>query len=254
VPTLLDLDPCYKPEQINSVYSLFGELERSAALFLQIAKSDENMATEKSATETQGAIAKELAGLIVSSYDIVNSRILNSNYYKTKLKYDIKDITKMPIAEAYKYLMHKQRFNYISMKKPDGTYSHHWNSMFKGKYSPQPSKMIRLAQEIADLNSSLPIDYTNSMFVRADEERIDVMKVMIFGAEGTPYASGGFEYHVYFDHDYPNSAPKVNLETTGQGDVRFNPNLYSCGKVCLSLLGTWRGNASENWDPKLSNL
>lgn len=31
---------------------------------------------------------------------------------------------------------------------------------------------------------------------------------------------------------------KVNLQTTGNGTVRFNPNLYNCGKVCLSLLGT----------------
>lgn len=37
--------------------------------------------------------------------------------------------------------------------------------------------------------------------------------------------------------------------------MRFcNYNRYSCGKVCLSLLGTWRGNASENWDPKISTL
>jgi len=28
--------------------------------------------------------------------------------------------------------------------------------------------------------------------------------------------------------------------------VRFNPNLYSDGKVCLSLLGTWHG---EGWTP-----
>mmetsp|Transcript_19443 Transcript_19443/g.38096 ORF Transcript_19443/g.38096 Transcript_19443/m.38096 type:complete len:394 (-) Transcript_19443:163-1344(-) len=37
--------------------------------------------------------------------------------------------------------------------------------------------------------------------------------------------------------------------TTGSGQVRFNPNLYNNGKVCLSLLGTWRGGAtgSENW-------
>ena len=28
--------------------------------------------------------------------------------------------------------------------------------------------------------------------------------------------------------------------------VRFNPNLYSDGKVCLSLLGTWHG---EGWAP-----
>lgn len=27
----------------------------------------------------------------------------------------------------------------------------------------------------------------------------------------------------------------------GNGTVRFNPNLYNCGKVCLSILGTWTG-------------
>lgn len=46
----------------------------------------------------------------------------------------------------------------------------------------------------------------------------------------------------------------MNLSTTGGGKIRFNPNLYACGKVCLSLLGTWRGHASENWDPKLSTM
>ena len=25
--------------------------------------------------------------------------------------------------------------------------------------------------------------------------------------------------------------------------MRFNPNLYDCGKVCLSILGTWWGGA-----------
>lgn len=33
--------------------------------------------------------------------------------------------------------------------------------------------------------------------------------------------------------------------------VRFNPNLYNCGKVCLSLLGTWAG---PSWDPAASTL
>ena len=37
--------------------------------------------------------------------------------------------------------------------------------------------------------------------------------------------------------------------------LRFNPNLYADGKVCLSLLGTWHGgDASEKWDPLRSNL
>jgi len=43
----------------------------------------------------------------------------------------------------------------------------------------------------------------------------------------------------------------VNLCTTGNGTVRFNPNLYNDGKVCLSLLGTWSG---PSWNPKSSTL
>jgi len=36
--------------------------------------------------------------------------------------------------------------------------------------------------------------------------------------------------------------------------VRFNPNLYHCGKVCLSLLGTWDGQSGETWMPNTSTL
>lgn len=44
--------------------------------------------------------------------------------------------------------------------------------------------------------------------------------------------------------------------TTGSGTVRFNPNLYKDGKVCLSLLGTWRGgrNSGEEWSPAKSSI
>lgn len=38
------------------------------------------------------------------------------------------------------------------------------------------------------------------------------------------------------------------------GGLRLNPNLYDCGKVCLSLLGTWTGKQSENWIPEKSTM
>lgn len=38
------------------------------------------------------------------------------------------------------------------------------------------------------------------------------------------------------------------------GGLRINPNLYNCGKVCLSLLGTWSGNGCEKWNPAQSTL
>jgi ubiquitin-protein ligase len=44
---------------------------------------------------------------------------------------------------------------------------------------------------------------------------------------------------------------QMNFLTTGNGAVRFNPNLYNNGKVCLSLLGTWSG---PSWDPATSTV
>lgn len=35
--------------------------------------------------------------------------------------------------------------------------------------------------------------------------------------------------------------------TTNMGRTRFNPNIYAGGKVCLSILGTWRGERGEEW-------
>lgn len=67
------------------------------------------------------------------------------------------------------------------------------------------------------------------------------MQCIIFGSEGTPYEHGAFLYTINLLDTYPNEPPKVNLETTGGHRVRFNPNLYESGYVCLSLLGTWTG-------------
>lgn len=38
------------------------------------------------------------------------------------------------------------------------------------------------------------------------------------------------------------------------GGLRLNPNLYQCGKVCLSLLNTWTGSKSEQWTPGKSTI
>jgi hypothetical protein len=48
-----------------------------------------------------------------------------------------------------------------------------------------------------------------------------------------------FTFDLYLPPQYPDVPPKVQFLTTGGGHVRFNPNLYSDGKVCLSILGTW---------------
>jgi len=58
--------------------------------------------------------------------------------------------------------------------------------------------MNRLIQELTDLGNSLPIEATNSIFVRYDSDRMDCMRAIIFGATGTPYAHGAFQYEMCF--------------------------------------------------------
>lgn len=112
----------------------------------------------------------------------------------------------------------------------------------------------RLANEFKSLKDNLPCDFNSSYFIRADENYPNYIKVLIAGSRGTPYEHGLFEYDIWLPLNYPNEAPKCNLVTTGNGTIRFNPNLYTNGYVCLSLLGTWAGNSVEKWDPKNSNL
>ncbi len=117
-----------------------------------------------------------------------------------------------------------------------------------------PRKMAKLVEEVELARKNLPKTSTNAIFLRYNPKKMDEMQAIIMGAEGTPYAHGAFLFDIYFPDTYPQGPPKVNLVTTGNGSVRFNPNLYNNGYVCLSLLGTWRGQASENWDEKKSNL
>jgi len=107
----------------------------------------------------------------------------------------------------------------------------------------------RISHECVTLMKNLPISYGSSIFVRVNEENTTMMKVLITGPEHTPYDSGCFIFDVYLPETYPNCNPRMQF--VNHGTRRFNPNLYNCGKVCLSLLGTW---GSNQWDPKISTL
>lgn len=115
--------------------------------------------------------------------------------------------------------------------------------------------MKRLAGEFADFQYSLPIHHESSVLFRFCEEKMSHAQILIIPADGTPYAAGCFIFDIKFPANYPNSPPKVNLQTTGHGAVRFNPNLYNCGKVCLSLLGTWDAySQAEKWNAEVSTF
>ena len=119
---------------------------------------------------------------------------------------------------------------------------------------PNIKTIQRLIQEIPSLKNNLPLSWSSTIFVKCDQNKINCLKCVIIGPNDTPYMNGVFEFDVYFPDNYPNVPPKVLLYTTGKGTVRFNPNLYVCGKVCLSLLGTWSGQGGESWIIKSSTF
>ncbi|XP_061701124.1 ubiquitin-conjugating enzyme E2 Z isoform X1 [Syngnathoides biaculeatus] len=81
------------------------------------------------------------------------------------------------------------------------------------------------------------------------EEKTSLIHALITGPFDTPYEGGFFLFLFRCPPDYPIHPPRVKLITTGQNTVRFNPNFYRNGKVCLSILGTWTGPA---WSPAQS--
>ncbi|KAJ6376375.1 hypothetical protein OIU76_025501 [Salix suchowensis] len=131
---------------------------------------------------------------------------------------------------------------------------HHYTSKGSSmKQHPPPSGSHqrhgskRIQEEWRILENDLP----DSIFVRVYETRMDLLRAVIIGAEGTPYHDGLFFFDVFFPAGYPKVPPLVYYHS---GGLRLNPNLYNCGKVCLSLLGTWQGNKNEKWQPGVSTV
>ncbi|XP_076441977.1 uncharacterized protein LOC143280995 isoform X2 [Babylonia areolata] len=160
------------------------------------------------------------------------------------------EIEEQELEKGYASTMEGQRFSCARLLQ-----SHCFANNAQGAIDSRCPKVKALVKELKQLNTSLPVHAGASIFVRHDKDRTDVMRALVTGPVGTPYSLGCFCFDVYFPAAYPNVPPLVKIITTGNGTVRFNPNLYADGKVCLSLLGTWHaGDASEKWNPSKSSL
>jgi len=94
--------------------------------------------------------------------------------------------------------------------------------------NPPNGRMRELVKQLTILHANIP----ENIFVRHGESRLDVMKILFIGPEGTPYEHGLFEFDLLCPIDFPQSPPLMHLRTTGGGRVRFNPNLYHDSLRC----------------------
>ena len=174
--------------------------------------------------------------------------------YKSRAQVDPEDMyveqTCLTCSDAYikEMIIFAEKYNTISM---DINYHYYKHKCQNDKNVDYSSKTIqRIGKEIKNIQgNNLPKDPL--IHYTYDGDKMQYGTFLIAGPVDTPYENGLFLFDIYYPPEFPNVPPHVLLKTTGGGTVRFNPNLYACGKVCLSLLGTWNG---PGWDPKESTL
>jgi ubiquitin-conjugating enzyme E2 Z len=93
--------------------------------------------------------------------------------------------------------------------------------------------IIRIKRDLYTIFNDPP----PGVFIVPHKDDITRIHILMNGPFDTPYEGGYFYFILRFPPDYPYSPPRVKFMTTAGGTVRFNPNLYADGKVCLSVLG-----------------
>ena len=108
----------------------------------------------------------------------------------------------------------------------------------------QQKKCIeRLAKDVKYIIKN-PLELeNNNIYYKHDEDNILKGYALIIGNKNTPYQYGNYLFEFNYPDNYPFSPPIVKF-LSNDGSMRFNPNLYINGKVCLSVLNTWHG---EGW-------
>ena len=141
----------------------------------------------------------------------------------------------------YKFQFHNSKFNNMAFIESELLPS-----------SINSQQMAKLQKEFKILKNSIVLSQDASIFFMAEKDNINKMRFIISGPKNTPYEYGLFIFNMTIPSNYPSKPPFVKLSNTG--GKRFNPNLYDSGKVCLSLLGTWRGDKGESWNSETSTF
>lgn len=84
---------------------------------------------------------------------------------------------------------------------------------------------------------------SQGIYYKHNENDMTIGYALIIGPEDTPFSFGNYLFEFNYPSNYPYSPPKVIFHNS-YDKVRFHPNLYRNGKVCISILNTWKG---EQW-------
>lgn len=79
----------------------------------------------------------------------------------------------------------------------------------------------------------------NGIHIIFDESNLMKAKALIIGPKDSIYENAYLLFNIEFPKNYPFSPP--NIHYISENNIRIHPNIYTNGKVCLSILGTWNG-------------
>ena len=231
----------------GTLYDILGSLYKEAKQVINISGAGGNDGDADNDIPLMVCTVYEMVKPIYDSYVETRKKYIEEEKQKWAKKVEDAKSNVNPEHTKYKELMGPLNFDTCQFTSP-------FYQFTKSDKSSTINKVTikRLAREYAALTNSLPIFFESSIFVRVDSQDSRKVKVLITGPDGTPYDSGCLIFDVYTGNDYPTGKPQMNFKN--HGGKRFNPNLYNCGKVCLSLLGTWSGGAGESWNPDTSTL
>ncbi|CAM9366400.1 unnamed protein product [Ectocarpus sp. 6 AP-2014] len=134
---------------------------------------------------------------------------------------------------------------------------HYFDSRREGSTLTHPRKVATEIMRKLPRMLPNPPHPNSAVFAVVEEDALNFSRFVISGPVDTPYEGGLFVFDVFLPSNYPADPPLVQMITTGQGTVKFNVNLYSDGKVCLSLLGSATGasaSGGDKWNPETSSL
>lgn len=92
----------------------------------------------------------------------------------------------------------------------------------------------RINREIINLQKN-----NDAFLISFDESNLRKIDAIIKAPKDSLYKHTFVRLELNLPENYPFSNPKIKF--INYKGTRIHPNLYGCGKVCLSILGTWTG-------------
>lgn len=244
----------------KSLFEIFNEINADCKIYLKtIKKSTDTKSKAKSSDKDKQAdeikTELDLVSNFVNFYKRLEKQIKELEINDTNNNSITPDEKKKSLREIYKNSLMKemcQHFEDMNLNRFDNLMKEVDENINTPFINNKPIQQI--SKEIISHSKNLPIEFESSIFYRYNENNLKFHEFIITGPEGTPYDSGCFHFRMYCGSNYPEKNPRVNICTTGNGNVSFNPNLYSSGRICLSLLGTFSGQKGESWIPGTSTM